>query len=148
MIYYICQALKYGFLKSGCIVIYVMAQRANPKQPPKAMGNESFGQRLARIRKEKGFTQVELAQKMGIIQVLISDYERDKLRPYHEMIAKFAQALEVSADELLGLKSSNNKGTKPSLKVLRRMKKIETLPPTQKKVLLRTIDTFLKGSEK
>ena len=111
-------------------------------------GNETFGQRLARLRKEKGYTQVELAKKMGIIQVLISDYERDKLRPYHDMIVCFAQALEVSADELLGLKSSKNKGSKPSLYVLRRIKKIEALPTSQQKTLLRTIDTFLKGAEK
>jgi len=129
-------------------MLHIMAQRTRPKQPPKAVDDETFGQRLARIRKEKGFTQVELAQKMGIIQVLVSDYERDKLRPYHEMIAKFARALEVSADELLGLKPPNNKGNIPSLKLLRRMKKIETLPSTQKKVLLRTIDTFLKGAVK
>lgn len=112
------------------------------------IGNETFGQRLARIRKEKGLTQVELAQKMGIIQVLISDYERDKLRPYHEMIANFAQAMGVSADELLGLKPTTSSDKEPSLKLMRRMKKIATLPPTQQKTLLRTIDTFLKGAER
>ncbi|MFH1146933.1 MAG: helix-turn-helix transcriptional regulator [Pseudomonadota bacterium] len=109
---------------------------------------ETFGERLARIRIEKGYTQVELAEKMGIIQVLISDYEHDKLRPYHHMIAQFAQALEVSADELLGLTSVKSAQDKPNLKLLRRMKKIEGLPPTQQKTLLRTIDTFLKGAEK
>jgi len=118
------------------------------KKKPTQTENETFGRRLARIRKAKGYTQVELAGKMGIIQVLISDYERDKLRPYHEMIIRFAQALEVSADELLGLKTSESQGTTTSLKLLRRMKKIETLPPSQQKILLRTIDTFLKASEK
>ena len=110
--------------------------------------NETFGKRLAKIRKAKGYTQVELAEKMGIIQVLISDYERDKLRPHHEMIIRFARALEVSADELLGLETSENPSAGTSLKLLRRMKKIETLPPSQQKILLRTIDTFLKASEK
>ena len=114
----------------------------------KTTDKESFGRRLATIRKEKGYTQVELAKKMGIIQVLVSDYERDKLRPYHDMISRFAQALEVSSDELLGLKPPKNKNSETSLKVLRRMKKIETLPPMQQKTLLRTIDTFLKGAEK
>ena len=87
------------------------------------IGDETFGQRLARIRKSKGYTQVELSQKMDIVQVLISDYERDKLRPYHEMIVRFAKALEVSADELLGLKPIKKKGGEPSLKLIRRVKK-------------------------
>ncbi len=124
-----------------------MALANKTKRPPLMIGDESFGQRLARIRKEKGFTQVELAKKMGIIQVLISDYERDKLRPYHETIANFAKALDVSADEILGLKASKSKGKGPSLKITRRLKKIEELPPSQQKFILKTIDTLLKAAE-
>ena len=126
----------------------VMASKNKTTQPPLMIGAETFGQYLSRLRKSKGYTQVELAEKMGIIQVIISDYERDKLRPYHEMVIRFAQALEVSADELLGLKTPKTKGNGGSLKILRRMKKIEALPPAQQKVLLRTIDTFLKGAER
>lgn len=110
------------------------------------IGEETFGQRLARLRKAKGYTQVELADKMGIIQVLISDYERDKLRPYHEVIINFAKALDISTDELLGLKNPKNNTKKPSLKLQRRINKIEALPLSEQKVLLRTIDTFLKGA--
>ena len=85
---------------------------------------------------------------MGIIQVLISDNEWDKLRPYHDMISRFAPVLEVSSDEFLGLKAPKSKNSETSLKVLRRMKKIETLLPMQQNTLLRTIVTFLKGAEK
>ena len=126
----------------------IMASKNKTTQPPMMIGNETFGQRLARIRKAKGFTQVELAEKLGIIQVLVSDYERDKLRPYHEMIVRFSQALDVSADELLGLKPSKIKGNGPSLKILRRVKKIEDLPTTQQKFILKTIDSLLKAAER
>ena len=126
----------------------IMASKNKTTQPPMMIGNETFGQRLARIRKAKGFTQVELAEKLGIIQVLVSDYERDKLRPYHEMISRFAQALEITSDELLGLKPSKGKGSVPSLKILRRLKKIEDLPSTQQKFILKTIDSLLKAAER
>ncbi len=112
------------------------------------MGEESFGQRLARLRKEKGYTQIELAKKMGLVQSLITDYERDKLRPYHEMIIRFALTLDVATDELLGLKRTKNNGNKPSLKILRRMKKIEALPLSQQKFILKAIDSHLKAIEK
>lgn len=112
------------------------------------MGKETLGERIARLRKEKGYTQAELAEKIGIIQALISEYERDKLRPHYEMIIRFALALEVTTDELLGLKTSKSNGNKPSLKILRRMKKIEGLPLSQQKTLLKTIDTFVKAAEK
>jgi len=125
-----------------------MSLMTGVKMAPRKTGKETFGTRLARLRKERGLTQVELAEKMDIIQVLVSDYERDKLRPYHEMIVRFARTLDVSADELLGLKPSNNSSDSTSLKVLRRMKRIEALPASQQKVLFRTIDTFLKGAQK
>lgn len=113
-------------------------------------GNGSFGQRLAKIRKNKGYTQAELSKKIGLTQGLISDYELDKLRPHHEIIIRFAIALDVSSDELLGLKEykSTKIKNKPASKLLRRMEKIEQLPDFKQKVLLNTIDTFLKGAEK
>jgi transcriptional regulator with XRE-family HTH domain len=124
-----------------------MARKSKLILAPLNTGKESFGSRLSMIRKSKGFTQVELAEKMGIIQVLISDYERDKLRPHHDMIARFAQALKVSADELLGIKPSKIKENKPSLRIAQRLKKIENLPPAQQKTLLKTIDTFIKAAQ-
>ena len=104
-------------------------------------------QRLARLRKEKGYTQDELASKMGIVRVLISDYEREKIRPHYEMVIRFALALEVTTDELLGLKNQKPLQKKPSLKILRRLNKIEQLPPSQRRTLMQIIDGFIKGVE-
>ena len=125
-----------------------MPQKSKIKLPPLNLGNESLGQRIARLRKERGYTQLELAEKIGIIRELISNYERERLRPNYEMIMRLSLALGVSADQLLGLKKQKNSGYTPSLKILRRMKKIEALPPSQQKALLKTLDTFLKGAEK
>lgn len=112
---------------------------------PLVTGGETFGSRLARLRKEKGLTQVELAEKMGIIQVLISDYERDKLRPYYDTVINFSKALGVTTDELLGVTPNKKNGNLPSLKIAKRMKKVEGLPPAQQKVILQTIDGFIRG---
>ncbi len=125
-----------------------MPRKTKLKLPPLNLGKETFGARLSRFRKEKGYTQVELGQKIGIGQTLITDYERNKLRPYHEMIIRFALALDVTTDELLGLKHSKRKGKGPSLKISRRLKKIEELSPSQQKFILKTIDSLLKASEK
>jgi len=61
---------------------------------------ETIGQRLARLRRERGLTQVMLADSVGIIQALVSDYERDKLRLNRDISVKFAQALGVTTDQL------------------------------------------------
>lgn len=125
-----------------------MPRKSTLKLPPVNLGDETFGQRLARIRKEKGLTQYELADKMGLVQALISEYERDKIRAHHEMVARFAIALEVSADDLLGINAPKRKHKSPSLRLQKRMLQIEDLPKHQQKILLRTIDTILNAVQK
>ena len=123
---------------------FVMPRVSKLRLPPLDWGTESIGQRVARIRKERGFTQVELAAKIGIVQTLVTDYETDRLRLTAEMAVRFAIALDVSLDELLRPNASKARLRKPSRKVLRRLERIEELPPTQQTTLLRTIDTFLE----
>jgi hypothetical protein len=66
-----------------------------------------------------------------------------------EMAVRFALALEVSTDELLGLAGMKTaRGKKPSRKILRRMEQIEKLPAAQQALLLKTIDTFIKAAGK
>jgi transcriptional regulator with XRE-family HTH domain len=117
--------------------------------PLKFATEETFGQRLARIRKERGITQVDLAEKIGIIQGLVTNYECDRLRMHPEMLMRFALALGVTSDELLGMprtkSTAASKTGKLSLKLVRRLQKIETLPGTQQRALLQTIDGFLRG---
>jgi transcriptional regulator with XRE-family HTH domain len=111
-------------------------------------GEDTLGRRLASIRKEQGYTQAELAERIGIIQALVSDYERDKLRLNAEMLVRFAQALNVSADEILGISADKRKAiNNPSLKILRRLNKIASLPPAKQKAFLQTIDALLKVQE-
>jgi transcriptional regulator with XRE-family HTH domain len=109
---------------------------------------EGFGKKLAHLRKVKGLTQKELGEKAGVSNRVIAYYERETKYPPSHLIGPLAQALEVTADELLGLKSPTTEGNGFSLKLVRRMQRIEALPSSQQKFLLRTIDTFLKGAEK
>lgn len=89
---------------------------------------------------------MELAARVGIIQSLISAVESDERKLSAEMAVRFAQALGVTMDELLGAGRRDKKAQKPNRKVLLRLEQIEALPRTQQTALLRTIDTFLKGA--
>lgn len=125
-----------------------MPKKSRIKLPPIRFGeDESLGERIARLRKQRGVTQQELAERIGTIQVLISDYERDRLRVTAEMVVRIAAALEMTTDELLGLKKVQP-NAKPSRKILRRLEQIDSLRPQQQATLLRTIDTFLRGASK
>lgn len=125
----------------------IMAQKSKFKLPPLNIDKESLGQRIARLRNEKGYTQAKLAEQIGIGQKIISDYELNKIRPHYEMVIRLALALDVTTDELLGLKKIKRNGKGPNKKILRRLEKIDALPLSQQKFILRTIDSHLKALE-
>jgi len=121
-----------------------MPRKSRLKLPPLDLGKETLGERLAHIRKEKGVTQVELANRVGIVQNLVSAYECGRLRLQAEMAIRFAKALGVSADELLGLKKpAQEAGTARNRRLRRSVQEIEKLPRRDQEALLRTIEAFL-----
>jgi len=63
------------------------------------------------------------------------------------MVIRFSDALEVSTDQLLGRTTSEKNGQNPSLWLLRRLKRIETLTAPQQKTFLKTIDLLIKGTQ-
>lgn len=129
-----------------------MAKRAETKRGLATQaGMETIAERVARMRKEKGITQAEMAELLGVSQSVVSDYERGALRLHGELIVRVAEILSVSADELLGLAETGSaqkrKGTAPkNRRLLRRIEQIETLPKRDQEALLRTIDAFLSKS--
>ena len=105
---------------------------------------ETIGSRLARLRKEKGLTQVELAERLKINQSMMSDYERDVIRLHGELIVQLTEILGVSADELLGLKADAKKnGTVKNRRLLRQVQAVDKLSKRDQQALLRTIEAFL-----
>lgn len=68
------------------------------------MEKNTFGSMVAELRKEKGMTQADLAEKMGITDKAVSKWERDLSYPDIASIPRLAEILGVSVDELLSLK--------------------------------------------
>ena len=129
-------------------IVCDMPRRSKAELPPLNLGNETIGQRIARLRKERGYTQKELAETIGIVHVIVSDYERGKLRLYDEMVSRFALALEVSTDEILGLKEMKHSEIKPSLRIVRRLNDIEVLPITEQKAIIKTLDMMIDSAKR
>ena len=64
--------------------------------------NETFGQRIQRLRKQKGLTQEDVAKRITISPQAVSKQENDASSPDITMIGDLADILGVSVDELLG----------------------------------------------
>src|SRR5438445_13452744 len=63
---------------------------------------ESFGEKLRKIREDKGLSQAELANKAGFQPSAISHFESDRRSPSFDNLKKLADALSVTIDYLLG----------------------------------------------
>src|SRR3990172_1773146 len=72
--------------------------------PPQKREPTNFGERLIRLRKARGLTQVQLADAMGSTQRAISYYENHASYPPAPALVALAKALRVTTDEILGLK--------------------------------------------
>ena len=68
---------------------------------------KTLGARIAQLRKEKGMTQLELAQQMGVTDKAVSKWERDLSCPDINTIPRLAQVLGVSMDELMQIYTSD-----------------------------------------
>ncbi len=106
-------------------------------------GSRAIGERLARLRKERGITQVEMAEMLGVSQPNVSDYERGELRLHGELLAKLARILKVSADEILGLEASRPARAPRDRRLLRRLQDLDRLSKRDRDALMRTLDAFL-----
>ncbi len=110
---------------------------------------QGFGSRLAQLRKAAGYTQQQLADEIGASRRQIAYYEGESEHPPASLLITLARALNVTTDELLGMRSGRGKAATlaVSTRLERRLKLIERMPPKPKQQLLGLIDTFLSAEQ-
>ena len=106
---------------------------------------DGFGKRLAEIRKSRGMTQTELGKAAGVSKRVIVYYEQDDAQPPGAMLADLARALKVTTDELLGIKPLETNTSPKSARLLKRLKRIEALPPSDQRAVLKFLDALLES---
>ena len=74
---------------------------ASKNRKDDTMKKQTLGAAIAALRKEKGMTQLELAEQMGVTDKAVSKWERDLSCPDVSSLPKLAQILGVSVDELM-----------------------------------------------
>ncbi len=71
------------------------------------MQKQTLGRMISFLRKEKGMTQLELAEKMCVTDKAVFKWERDISFPDINSILKLAEIFDVSVDDLMKAKTEN-----------------------------------------
>ena len=121
-----------------------MAGRPTTKPAP------PFGERIAALRHERGWTQPELAERLGTTVKMVTYYEREAQNPTHKTIGQFAQVFDVSPAELLGQTASAARRAKakpgPPSRLHRLTERLAELPRQKQKVVVEMLEGFLQKS--
>jgi transcriptional regulator with XRE-family HTH domain len=123
------------------------------------MGRKAYiatgiGDRIRRLRKERGWTQKELAERTGCSQRAIVYYEREGKYPPAPVLAAMAGAFGLSLDAIVAPDEPTKRGNRdePDLlndpedrRLWRKLQQIKCLPERDKAAVIRLINT-LAGS--
>jgi len=126
-------------ITSGFPQEFPVVRTARSKKPVE----ESFGDRLARLRKARGYTQTELGEILDLSQRMMTYYEREEGRPPAHLLGRMAEALGVSVEELLGLKPVADKPAPRDTRLWRKLREIEKLPASDRKTVIKLMDGLL-----
>lgn len=97
------------------------------------------GDRIAQLRKQKGWSQTELAKQIGASREAIGKYERNEASPSVETAKKIANVFGVTLDYLV----DGNAAPVFDQKTVSRLKDIELLTPDDRQHVFALLDAFL-----
>lgn len=98
-----------------------------------------LGKIIKNYRKEKGYTQFEMAEKIGVSEFYISALETGSRKPGRETLIKLSNEMDMPIEKLLELK------TEQSLKLASDdlYKKISSLPKDKQKQIINIMDFII-----
>lgn len=108
------------------------------------VSKEGFPDRLKRLRKERGLSQAEFGDLVGVNYLQIGRYERGQSFPAAVTLRRIAEALNTTTDYLIdGATDALAVDRLSDQKLLKQFQLIEKLPEDQKGFVIRVIDSLL-----
>jgi transcriptional regulator with XRE-family HTH domain len=101
---------------------------------------------IKRLRLEKGWTQLRLAELLDTTQKTIATYQSGARKPTISKLAQIASAFGVSIDQLIGTKVIKIKEQSPTEHISRRSMRVQVLfnklHPNDQRSLLKQIEAL------
>lgn len=109
---------------------------------PKPAEALAFGRLLKELRRQRGLSQKELAEVIGVHYLQISKYETGSYFPTVGKVIEIARALQVRIAQLFGDVVPEESHVR-NLRLLRRFHELESLPKDDQEVAVKLIDALV-----
>lgn len=104
---------------------------------------QRLGERIAALRRERGLTQVQLAEMLGCSQQQVLSFEKGRRRVPVSTLPGLAKTLGISIEELIGVEAQPGKRG-PTPKLQRQLEQLNQLPKSQQRFISQMLDTVLQ----
>lgn len=106
--------------------------------------SHDFPAKLKELRKSRGWSQGQLAQKIGADLQRVSKYERGVIWPTMELMVRIAKAFDVSVDFLIRDDKEAAVGKIKNQELLHQLEEINNLPEEDQETVVSFLDAFIK----
>lgn len=113
-----------------------------PVAKKKAEEIETFGRRLARLRKDAGYSQRSFADEIGISNRMVAYYEAQTDHPPAHLLPAIADALNITIDQLLARSPIPKRKTPQNERLMRQLRQVEKLPTRARQSVLEHIEAL------
>lgn len=114
-----------------------------PGGRPSTSKRSPFGTRLFQLREERGFSQKQMSQKLGIKQQSYAAWERRAVALKPEQLAQLAGILEVPLDSLVGRQNGSARKSGPVGKVRLVFEEVSRLPLYQQRKIVEVVQALV-----
>lgn len=103
----------------------------------------TFGENITYQRKQKKWSQEDLAKQIGTSAPIVGRYERNEIKPSIDVASKIADALNVTLDFLLNGKDVATLDAETT----RRIQEIQALNEEDKQHIFTTVDALVRDAK-
>lgn len=101
----------------------------------------ALGEKIARLRKARGWTQEIFASKMDVRQLQVSRWETGRMRPSGRTLQRMAEVLGMELDELLASDGAELVGQNPGMS--EKINQLAQLDSQDRSMVFRLIDLLV-----
>ncbi len=106
------------------------------------LDHRKIGEKLYRIRKQYGMTQLEVATAAEISERTYARLERGTLKPRSDTLLRICQALRITPDEIMTDDSPLRSSREADI-----LARLQGCNPKQKETALRILEAYLQSVE-